>query len=79
MDKSEIFNKIVSLIKENSNVSANNITMETSFQNDLELDSMRLVGAIVAVEDAFDIEIPDNKLFKIKTIGDLVNFISDNV
>ncbi|MFI3263271.1 MAG: acyl carrier protein [Rikenellaceae bacterium] len=79
MNQEQIFNKIVTLIKENSEISTEGITMETSFQNDLELDSMRLIGAIVAVEDAFDIEIPDNKLFKIKTIGDLVEFIEDNI
>lgn len=79
MNQDQIFKKIVSLIKENSEVSTENITMNTSFQNDLALDSMRLIGAIVAVEDSFEIEIPDNKLFNIKTIGNLVNFIEDNI
>ncbi|MFI3267205.1 MAG: acyl carrier protein [Rikenellaceae bacterium] len=79
MTTEKIFDKIVSLIKENSEIAIHKISMSTSFQNDLGLDSMRLVGAIVAVEDSFDIEIPDNKLFKIKTVGDLVNYIEDNI
>lgn len=79
MTKEEIFDKIVSLIKENSEVVVSGINMDTTFQNDLNLDSMRLIGAIVAVEDAFEVEIPDNKLFHIKTIGDLVGFIDDNI
>lgn len=78
MDQKQVFDKIVSLINESNEISINNITMDTSFQNDLGLDSMRLIGAIVAIEDAFDIEIPDNKLFKIKTVGDLVDYISNN-
>lgn len=75
MEKQQIFEKITTLISESTDFAKEKISMDTSFQNDLGLDSMRLVGAIVAVEDLFDIEIPDNKLFKIKTIGDLVDYI----
>lgn len=75
--KTGVFEKVVSLISSACDIAVDKIVRETSFQNDLGLDSMRLVGAIVEIEEQFDIEIPDNKLFKIKTVGDLVDYIEN--
>ncbi len=75
MKKEEIFSKISKLFSENSAVKESGISMETSIQKDLGLDSMKLVVAVMEIEKLFKVEIPDRKLFKLKTVGAMVDFI----
>lgn len=77
--REEIYNKVVSIICERVRISANTLSLNTNFQNDLGLNSMRLVESIVEVEDTFDVEIPDRKLSQIVTIGNLVDFLNEKL
>ena len=77
MGDRNIFNEVATLISEKYNLKLDTITRELNFQNDLALNSLQLVEYIVAIEDHFDVEIPDNMLFKINTLGDLVDFLED--
>ena len=52
-----------------------NITLESSFQKDLGLDSLDTVEALVALEEEFDLEIPDKISDEIKTVGEAVDYI----
>ncbi|WP_300276848.1 acyl carrier protein [Peptacetobacter sp.] len=54
------------------------ITMESSLVDDLEADSLDAVEIIMALEDEYDIEIPDEEAENFKSIGDICRFIEDN-
>lgn len=75
MSEEEIFKKIKSLIANNFEISADKITMDTNFTNDLDADSIDLVEFILQLEDEFGAEIPDADAEKIKTVGDAVAYI----
>lgn len=72
----DIFEKVKSLVAEQLGVEADEITLETSF-DDLNADSLDVVELIMALEEEFDIEIPDEVAEKIKTVGDAVEYIKE--
>ncbi len=59
-------------------VEENEVTMEASFIDDLGADSLDIVELVMAFEEEFDMEIPDEEAEKIKTVGDAVNYINEN-
>ncbi len=73
-----IFEKIKELLAEQLDASADDMSMDTDIANDLGADSLDVVELLMAIEDEFDIEIPDDKIEVIKTIGDLVRYIEGN-
>jgi acyl carrier protein len=75
-----IFEKICELISEQFSVDEKEITMSTSFKEDLGADSLDIVELIMALEEEFDLsELGDEDLEKLQTVGDAVNFISSKV
>lgn len=70
---------MIQLIAAAYKVDPKSINRETNFQNDLSLDSMSLVQSIVEIESLYDIEIPEKRLFKMHTIGDLVDYLEEVV
>ncbi|WDV47662.1 acyl carrier protein [Clostridiaceae bacterium M8S5] len=70
-----VFEKLVKIIHEQLSVPAEDITLETSLQNDLEADSLDIVELIMAIEDEFNIEISDDEAESIKTVKDAVEYI----
>ncbi len=54
------------------------VTLETSFVNDLGADSLDTVELVMALEDAFDISIPDEDAEKMQSVGDVVNYIKEH-
>ena len=79
MSSEEIFEKIKNIIVEQLQVSDTSITEESSFIDDLGADSLDLVELIMALEEEFGIEIPDADAEKVVTVGDVVNYIKENV
>ena len=79
MSSEEIFDKVKEIIIEQLGVAENNITMEASFIDDLGADSLDIVELIMALEEEFDLEIPDSDAEKVVTVGDVVEYIKDNV
>jgi len=69
-----IFDKVKGIVAEQLGVETDDITLETSF-DDLNADSLDVVELIMALEEEFDIEIPDEDAEKIKTDGDAVDYI----
>ncbi len=73
-----VFEKIREIIATQFDVEAETITMETTVADDLGADSLDVVEVLMSVEDEFDVEIPDEAIEDIKSVGDLVNYIENN-
>ena len=73
-----ILEKVKNLISEQLDVEENEIELESSFQDDLEADSLDVVELIMAIEDEFDIEIPDEEAEKLESVKDAVDYIEKN-
>lgn len=74
-----MFEKIKEIIAEQLGIDdADTITLETSLIEDLEADSLDAVEVIMALEDEFGIEIPDEEAENFKIIGDIYKFIDEN-
>lgn len=78
MNQEEIFEKVKSIIIEQLGVTEASVTMEASFIDDLGADSLDIVELIMALEEEFDIEIPDADAEKVVTVGDVVDYIKEN-
>ena len=75
-----IFEKLKELIAEQFNVDADSITMETSFTDDLNADSVDIVDLSMALEEEFDIdELSEEEATSISTVGDLVRFLQNKI
>jgi acyl carrier protein len=79
MNSEEIFDKVKEIIIEQLGVPETAITTEASFIDDLGADSLDIVELIMALEEEFDLEIPDSDAEKVVTVGDVVEYIKDNV
>ena len=79
MSSEEIFEKVKKIIVEQLGVAETSITMEASFIDDLGADSLDIVELVMALEEEFDIEIPDADAEKVVTVGDVVDYIKENV
>ncbi len=74
----EIFDKVKEIIIEQLGVAEDAVTEESSFIDDLGADSLDIVELIMALEEEFDLEIPDTEAEKIVTVGDAVEYIKEN-
>ena len=79
MSSEEVFEEVKGIIVEQLGVTDTNVTMEASFIDDLGADSLDIVELIMALEEEFDIEIPDADAEKVVTVGDVVDYIKENV
>ncbi len=73
-----MFDKVKAIIVDQLGVDDDAVTMEASFLEDLGADSLDIVELIMAFEEEFDIEIPDEEAEKISTVADAVNYITAN-
>ncbi len=73
-----VFDNVKDLISEQLDVKADEITEDSSIQDDLGADSLDVVDLVMAIEDEFSVEIPEDQVENIKTVGDIVKFIEDN-
>jgi acyl carrier protein len=67
--------RIIKLISAQFNIDEDGITLETSFKDDLNADSLDLVELIMALEDEFGLEVEDDEVENIKTVGDAKEYI----
>ena len=79
MTNEEIFDKVKKIIVEQLGVSFEQVKSEASFNTDLGADSLDVVEFIMALEEAFDIEIPDENAEKFKNVGDVVDYIESQL
>ena len=79
MSSEEVFEKVKNIIVEQLGVVDTAVTLDASFIDDLGADSLDIVELIMALEEEFDIEIPDSDAEKVVTVGDVVDYIKENV
>ncbi len=70
-----MLDKIVDIIKEQLNIDDIEITEETSFKDDLGVDSLDLLELVMAFEEEYDVELDPEELEGIQTVGDIVSYI----
>lgn len=73
-----ILERLKEIVAEQLEIDAETITAETRLNEDLNADSLDVVEMLMALEDEFGVDIPDEEIEKMKTIGDVVAFIEDN-
>ena len=78
MSTDSVFESVKGILVEQLGVEAENISMESSFIDDLNADSLDIVELVMALEQEFGVSIPDEEAERIKTVGDAVDFIKGN-
>jgi acyl carrier protein len=78
VDNEEIRNGLAEIVEEVAGVAVDDVTVEKSFVDDLDIDSLSMVEIAVQAEDKFGVKIPDDELANLKTVGDAVNYIARN-
>lgn len=73
-----VFEKIREIIAEQLKVEEETVTMDTDFMKDLEADSLDAAEIIVAIEEEYDLEIPEDEADKFKVVGDIVRYVEEN-
>lgn len=73
-----MFEEIRKIVAENLSVEEDTITMETSFKEDLEADSLDLFEMVMALEEAYEIEIPSEDLEQLLNIADVISYIESH-
>ncbi len=73
-----VFEKVKDILVDQLDVEEEKVTMEASVTDDLGADSLDLVDLVMSLEEEFDVEIPDDQVENIKTVGDIVKYIEDN-
>ncbi len=74
-----VFEKVRDILVDQLDVEEEKVTMDASITDDLGADSLDVVDLVMSLEEEFDVEIPDNQVENIKTVGDIVRYIEDNV
>lgn len=77
MTEAEIEAKVIDIVAEQMGVEKSEITRETSFVNDLNADSLDTVELVMAFEEEFNVEVPDEDAEKLQTVGDVIKYIED--
>ncbi len=73
-----VFDKVKELIVEQLDVDGEKVVQGANIQDDLGADSLDVVDLVMSLEEEFDMEIPDDAVENIKTVGDIVKYIEDN-
>ena len=75
MEVNEVFEKVKNLFVEELGIDAEKVTMEAKLEEDLEIDSLGIFEVVMAFEDEFGIEIDDEELTDVGTVGQAVNLL----
>ena len=74
-----VFEKVKEILCDQLDVDAKDVTMEASITEDLGADSLDIVDLVMSLEEDIDIEVPDEEVESIKTVGDIVRYIEQSV
>jgi acyl carrier protein len=70
-----VFDKVKAILVDQLDVDEDAVTMESSISDDLGADSLDVVDMVMSLEEEFDVEIPDEEIESMKTVGDIVKYI----
>ena len=73
-----VLEKVKAILAEQFDVEEDKITADTDLQEDLGADSLDVVDLLMSIEDEFEVEVPDEEIENIKTVGSLVSYIEAN-
>ena len=73
----EIRSSLADIVNEVAGIPAEDVQMDKSFVDDLDVDTLSMVEVVVAAEEKFDVKIPDEEVKNLKTVGDAVAFIEN--
>ena len=79
MEANEVFEKVKGLFVEDLGIDESKVTMDAKLEEDLEIDSFGIVEVVMAFEDEFDIEIDDEELADVSTVGQAVNLLHSKI
>ena len=79
MELNEVFEKVKGLFVEDLGIDESKVTMDAKLEEDLEIDSLGIVEVVMAFEDEFDIEIDDEELADVSTVGQAVNLLHSKI
>lgn len=74
-----VLEKVKMILSRQFDVEEDSITPETNIADDLGADSLDVVDMLMSLEDEFDVEIPDEEIERIRTVGELVAYIEENM
>ena len=69
--------KMKEIIADQLGVSEDEVTLEASFKEDMDADSLDLFELVMALEEEYDVEIPSDDLAELNTVGDVINYLKD--
>ncbi|GAA2173602.1 acyl carrier protein [Agrococcus versicolor] len=73
----EVLAGLAELVNDETGISVENVQLEKSFTDDLDIDSISMMTIVVNAEEKFDVKIPDDEVKNLKTVGDAVTFITN--
>ncbi|MFJ9695495.1 acyl carrier protein [Kitasatospora sp. NPDC101183] len=76
--KDEVLAGLAEIVNEIAGIPAEDVELDKSFTDDLDVDSLSMVEVVVAAEERFDVKIPDDEVKNLKTVGDAVDYILAN-
>ncbi len=79
METNEVFDKVKGLFVEDLGIDESKVTMDAKLEEDLEIDSLGIVEVVMAFEDEFGIEIDDEELSDVSTVGQAVNLLHSKI
>ncbi len=77
-ERENMFEEIKKIVAENLGAEEDSITMESSFKDDLKADSLDLFEMVMALEEAYGIEIPTDDLGQLETVADVISYIESH-
>ena len=76
--ESELFERIRDLLAEQLDIEPSTITMDSDIMEDFDADSLDIVDMVMTLEDEFEVEVPDEVVENLRTVGDVVRFIEES-
>ncbi|QMU75626.1 acyl carrier protein [Streptacidiphilus sp. PB12-B1b] len=73
--KDEVLTGLAEIVNEIAGIPTEDVELDKSFTDDLDVDSLSMVEVVVAAEERFDVKIPDDEVKNLKTVGDAVDYI----
>ncbi len=74
-----VLEKLKEILAEQLDINKEDLSADTNLIEDLEVDSLDVVEMMMSIEDEFDVEIPETEIENLKTIGDVVDYIQNNM